>query len=207
MLPTTQKKESVLLRYYEKFEPLARKYAFKIYQAEKIGFEFEDLVQEFKIKIYTSILAYGNYYQRYKERGLYKPWPIEMYVRRSLDNKYKDFIKSINQADYKTISIEQDGFDYSLLHSMESHIIINERVCECEINGVNLLEGLTDIEGRCFMMFLKGYTISKLQKIFKNLFHAAEMIKKQVALLQTKEKELLHDTVRHLMSFSTESDN
>ena len=41
---------------FHKYEYLAQKYASKIYSYEELSFEFEDLLQEFRIKIFTGRL-------------------------------------------------------------------------------------------------------------------------------------------------------
>lgn len=198
---------SAVLRFYHRFEPLAEKYAWRIYRAHKIGFEFEDLVQEFKLKIYLSIIAYAKYFEK-KQPTRYKPCSIECYIRQALANKTKDFIKAITETPDQAYSVEADGFDYSEIQSMESHIVWSARVCKCEINGIDLLEGLSHLEARCFMLFLRGYTITKLRKIFaQKLPTAAEVIHAQVAKLQSKKEVLLHNTVGKYMNFFTDKEN
>jgi hypothetical protein len=201
------KGESRLLKYYEQFEPLAETYAWRLFQSQKIGMDFEDLVQEFKIKIYLSLIGYAHYVK--KKRGTrYTPWPIELYVRCALNNLRKDFIKRISAAPNKSISIESDGFDYSQEHSMESHIIISKNFCKAEINGVDLLEGLTLIEQRCFLLFLRGHTIKKLERMFRNVVpDAGAVIQRQVAKLQTKKQQLMADTVISYKNFFTDLEN
>ena len=45
---------------YERYEYLAYKYANKMFSYEELSLEYEDLLQEFRIKIFTSIKAYGH---------------------------------------------------------------------------------------------------------------------------------------------------
>ena len=201
-------KESIVLKYYNRFEYLAVYYARQVFESSKIGFEYDDLVQEFRIKIYTSIIAYAAKWRKYKILGQYKPVPIEYYIKAACVNRQKDFIRSIKEAEYTNISVEQDGFDYSKVHSIESHIIVNGTTCKCEINGVDLLEGLSDWEARCFMMFLRGFTIGKLKKIFKPKFAADDIINKQIGFLQTKKAQLLENQITHYTHYVSEnSDN
>ena len=44
---------------YSRYEYLAGKYASKIFAYEQLSFEYEDLLQEFRVKIFTSIKAYA----------------------------------------------------------------------------------------------------------------------------------------------------
>lgn len=197
-------KESIILKYYNRYERLANHYAHLIFESRKIGFDYDDLLQEFKMKIYTSIIAYSKKWKKWKVTGRYKPIHIELYIKSSLVNLAKDFMKQISTTEYKTVSIEQDGFDYGLLTSMESHIIINSTYCKCEINGVDLLEGLTDMESRCFMLFLRGYTIGKLNKIFKWRFQANKVIRNQVEFLKSKKSQLLENKTFQFIHYVSE---
>lgn len=203
----TKPQASVVLKNYYKYEHLATDYAKQIFNSGKIGFEFDDLVQEFKIKIYTSIIAYAAKWKQYKKDGRYKPIALEYYIKSALVRRRIDFIVKISEEKPITLSIEQDGFDYSKLHSIESHIILNKKVAKAEINGVDLLEGLSDIESRCFMLYLRGFTIGKLQKVFKSKFEAGKVISKQIAFLQTKKHELLENQTTEFMTFKTEWEN
>jgi hypothetical protein len=200
-------KKSIVLKYYNRYEHLATHYAKQIFEAGKIGYEFDDLVQEFRIKIYTSIIAYAAKWRKYQVLKRYKPIPIEYYIKSALVNRSKDFIRLINEAEYINISVEQDGFDYGKIQSIESHIVINKDVCQCNINGVDLLEGLTDWEARCFMMFLRGFTIGKLSKIFKPKFIASEVINRQIQFLQPKRAQLLENQVQSFTHYLSNSDN
>ena len=49
-------------KLYLKYEYLAKKYANKIFSYEELSFEYEDLLQEFRIKIFTSLKSYGRRY-------------------------------------------------------------------------------------------------------------------------------------------------
>jgi hypothetical protein len=202
-----QQRESPLMKYFRKFEPLAERYARQIFDEHKIGFEFEDLVQEFRIKIYTSIIGYAKYAEA-RRQTRYEPWPITVYVQRALVNKKKDFIKQISESPTKALSVEQHDFDYGIFQTMESHIVMNKDQLQCEINGVDLLQGLTEAEARCFMLFLRGYTVGKLARLFKPVVpNTALMIQKQCALLQNYKKELLQNTTTQFLHFSLENDN
>jgi|SRR5579872_3129921 len=199
--------ESVLHRLYFRFEPLAEQYANRIFSEHKIGFEYEDLVQEFKIKIYTSIIGYAGYVKKKRELG-YPVWPLELYLKRALSNKTKDFIKQIQDTPAQTVSVEADGFDYSVQHTLESHIILRNDFCQCEINGVDLLQGLTLVESKCFLLFLRGYTLNKLNTMFKfSVTEPSKMIRRQIALLQEKRAQLLENTTTKYMQYLVESEN
>ena len=47
-------------KLYHRYEYLAKRYESKIFSYEQLSFEYEDLVQEFRLKIWTSIKSYGK---------------------------------------------------------------------------------------------------------------------------------------------------
>ena len=67
-------------KLYMKYEYLAKKYAARIFAYEELSYEFEDLVQEFRLKIFTSIKAYGRRYARYRRGEDSKPVHIKYYL-------------------------------------------------------------------------------------------------------------------------------
>jgi len=73
-------------KLYFRYEYLADKYARKIFSYEELSFEFEDLVQEFKIKIFTSIKSYGKRWGKYKRNEASKPVPIRFYLEAACSN-------------------------------------------------------------------------------------------------------------------------
>lgn len=198
---------SALLRYFKKFEPLAEKYARQIFDSYKISLEFEDLKQEFLLKIYTSIIGYAHYYEKRKQQN-YEPWPIHMYLQKALVNKKKDFIRLIQESPNKILSVEHHAFDYAVYHTMESSVTLNQKEVRCEINGIDLLEGLDNNEARCFMLYLKGYSIGKLVKLFKRKVpEVPAMIQRRCQYLRQYQNILLEDTCTQYAQFSLENEN
>src|SRR5579859_2406924 len=114
-------RQSTLLKFYHQYEYLAEQYARKIYRSGKIGLDYDDLVQEFRLKIYLTIIAYSRYYER-KKQSRYQPWPMLLYIQRALHNKSLDFMKQISETPDHAYSVEQDGFDYSEFGTRECNI-------------------------------------------------------------------------------------
>lgn len=150
-------------KLYERYEYLAKKYASKIYSYEELSYEYEDLLQEFRIKIFTSIKAYGRRYNKYLKEGYAKPVPIRYYLEAACSNKVRDFIKFIDKENYK-VRIDDVNYDFGMSEDTD----INPSENKFIINGVDLLEGLTGRERAVFSLFLRGYKNSFLRKVYFN---------------------------------------
>ena len=122
-------------KLYHRYEYLAKKYASKIFSYEELSFEFEDLVQEFRLKIFTSIKSYGRRWAKYRRNEASKPVPIRFYLEAACSNKSRDFMKYISRENYKT-RIDEINFDYGI----EGDTQISPEVNKFVLNGVDLLE-------------------------------------------------------------------
>jgi hypothetical protein len=182
---------SVILKFYNKYEHLASTYAKQIFNYERYGYEKADIVQEFKIKLYTSIISYAEKLQEYKETGKYKPVPIEFYLKSAMVNKVKDFVRKFNTEDVANtnkISIQDNNFDYSVYNDMASELDLKNHVCV--INGVDLLENLALLEKFVFVLYLKGHTIREIKRKFKKVTDPSKVIEHQINYLKTKHSEI-----------------
>src|SRR5574344_871065 len=148
-------------KFYLKYEYLARKYANKIFSYQEISFEYEDLLQEFRIKIFTSIKSYAKRWGKYRRGEAPRPVPIRYYLECACGNKTRDFMKYIIRENHKT-SIDEIDFDFGV--EQNSEIVPSQNTFI--VNGVNLLEGLTGKERAVFSLFLKGYNITFLRKVY-----------------------------------------
>jgi len=150
-------------RIYAKYEYLAKKYASKIFSYEALSFEYEDLVQEFRLKIFTSIKAYGRRYARYMRGEASRPVPIKYYLEAACGNKARDFMKFISREGYK-VRMDDINYDYGV----EDDSVTDTRANRFVVNGVNLLEGLSGKERAVFSLFLRGYGTNFLRKVYFN---------------------------------------
>ena len=148
---------------FERYEYLAKKYAGKVFAYEELSYEYEDLVQEFKIKIFLSIKAYGRAWAKYRRGENVRPMPLKCYLECACGNKVRDFIKYINRENYK---VRIDAINYDCGIESETEVIPTEN--RFIINGVNLLEGLTGKERVIFSLYLRGYTNNFLNKVYYN---------------------------------------
>jgi DNA-directed RNA polymerase specialized sigma24 family protein len=160
-------------KLYFRYEYLANRYARKIFSYEELSFEFEDLVQEFKIKIFTSIKSYGRRWAKYRRNEATKPVPIKYYLEAACSNKMRDFMKYISRENYKT-RIDDIHYDYGV----EDDTNISPEKNKFIVRGVDLLEGLTGKERAVFSLFLRGYNTKILNKVYFN--NDEKKIRKQV---------------------------
>jgi len=154
---------SISEKIYARYEYLAKKYASKIFQYEQLSYEEEDLVQEFRIKIWTSIKSYGRRWAKYRRDEATRPVPIRYYLEAACSNKMRDFIKYIGRENYKT-RIDEINYDYGI----EEETNIKPEENKFIINGIDLLEGLEGKEKIIFSLFLKGYNKTFLNKVYYN---------------------------------------
>lgn len=176
---------------YDRYEYMAAVYANKIFNFERHGYEKDDIIQELRIKIYTSIVAYSEKWLEFKKTGRYKPVPIVFYIKAAMVNKNKDFIKLFNASSVENvekISVQNDGFDYSTYSTLESNIDLNN--CVCEINGINLFQSLRGRKKQIFALYLKGFTVIELDFMFSKI-DVPTLIKNQTDLIKNKKEQLL----------------
>ena len=137
---------------YGRYSYLAEKYAAKIFAYEQLSFEYEDLLQEFRIKIFTSIKSYAVRWKEYRKTGRGKPVPIKYYLEAACGNKARDFMKLISRENYK-MRMDEINYDFGINQDSE----INPQKNRFFINGVDLLEGLSGKERMIFSLYLRGY--------------------------------------------------
>jgi len=150
-------------KLYFRYEYLAKKYAARVFAYEELSFEFEDLVQEFRIKIFTSIKAYGRRWAKYRRGEEPKPVRIRYYLECACGNKMRDFIKYISRENHK-VRIDAINYDYG----MEDENRIDTATNTFIVRGIDLLEGLTGKERAIFSLYLRGYQMNFLNKVYYN---------------------------------------
>ena len=148
-------------KLYMKYEYLAKKYAARIFAYEELSYEFEDLVQEFRLKIFTSIKAYGRRYARYRRGEDSKPVHIKYYLECACGNKMRDFVKYISRENYK-VRIDDVNFDFGVENETDIDVDKNKFI----IRGIDMLEGLSGKERAVFSLFLRGYNMNVLNKVY-----------------------------------------
>ena len=102
-------------KLYQKYEFLAKKYANKIFSYHEISFEYEDLLQEFRVKIFTSIKSYGRRWSKFRKGEAPRPVPMRYYLEAACGNKARDFIKYISRENHK-VSIDEINYEGEVYH-------------------------------------------------------------------------------------------
>ena len=199
MHPTThtQRKVSQIDRFYDKYKHLAEIYANRVFNYERTGMTKEDIVQEMRIKIYTSILGFARQWKSYKDslkrypEGVRKPAPIEYWLRSALVRKVLEFTRIFNQESienqnkisifessmdigtfstaYTETSIEITNFFNKDEQKYKYDVKFNDDNPMCIINGIDVLFGLKGERRKCFCMFVHGFAVRELISVFPDI--------------------------------------
>jgi len=168
-----------------KYESIATQYAGRVFNESVIGQEPDDVKQEFRIKLYEVILAYQKSKLRRQEQGLIPPTPLPIYIKSSMSNFLKDYIKKIK--DEQRIVINNtfcNDYDYAK-HSDNEVDIKNMK-----INGFDLASGLNGVAKTVFVMFLKGTEIKTIRKTFDGIVNVDDVIRRQREYLRMNREQL-----------------
>ncbi len=187
---------------FKKYESIASKFAGKVYNQRFIGIDKEDVKQEFRIKLYETILAYDRSIKRREEKGMIRPVPLPYYINSALSNFVKDYIKKINEA--------QEVFKESNGHSTYSDFsIYSKDLVEIDtdanvyiLNGFDLLEPLEGFERACFCMWLKGTSLTSLHKTFGKKINVHNVISEHKNYLKSKRELFEVENVSEILCSS-----
>jgi hypothetical protein len=189
------KSENELL--FEKHQGLAKVYAKSLFDSHKIGLEVQDLIQEFRIKLFTSIISYKESVRKEVERGVTTHLPIEIYLQTCLKRFKIDYISSITNSgsSYKQNTTIDYSPNYNIDYSVSNENIINVDFenLTVEINGYDIFQGLNTIEKRVYSLYLKGMEINKLHKTFGDVMNVKSFIKQRVEFMKSKKDCLLFE--------------
>ena len=162
---------------------IAEYYAKKVFNQEYLGFEKEDLEQEFRIKLYEVILSYEASIIRRQKRGMIRPVPLVIYLKASMSNYLKDTIKKISdQKETFSISSIESEKDHAFYSDDTSFIDVDNN--EFIINGFNLTGNLHGIEKSVFNMFIKGKSVSEITKSLGSRINVGEVVNSQRKFLK-----------------------
>lgn len=174
-------------KLYSKYEHLANKYANKLFNYANLSFEYEDLLQEFRIKIYTSIKAYGRRWAKYENGEAPEPVPLNYYLECACSNKARDFMKYIAKESVKT-SIDEIDFDFGVEdNGCEISLEKNKFI----VNNVDLLEGLAGNDRVVFNLYLRGYQNNKIAKVYSNKEQKKKNIKEVLLIIDSQRERLI----------------
>jgi DNA-directed RNA polymerase specialized sigma24 family protein len=156
-----EKDKTVSEKLFDRYEYIAKKYAGKIYSYGEISYEYEDLLQEFRLKIFQSIKSYGRRWLKYRAGEASKPVPLQYYLEAAASNKARDFIKYIKRESYK-VKMDAVNMDYGVDCDSEINVSKNKFI----IHGVDLLEGLSGKERSVFSLYLRGFKIALINRVY-----------------------------------------
>lgn len=179
----TEKSKELL---FKEHQHLAVQYAGKVFKHNMIGMDKEDILQEFRIKLFEVILAHERSTKMRTEKGLIKPVPLPFYIKASFNNFVKDYIRKISRTDEIFVNNTfLNNYDHSSFNPNFVDIDTNKN--KYEINGFDILNPLKGKQRQVFIMYLKGNKIDRLTEIFGRFFNVSKVIKKQKEYLQSRQ--------------------
>lgn len=187
----TKSSRSIVEKKFKQFQFLATEYANRVFNYERYGYEYDDIVQEMNIKIYMSILGWARRREEYRITGYRKPAPMLYWIKFALHNKVLDFTKIFNSkriANKDKMSIEPETLDVGEWKT--SSIEMDEATKSMVLNGVDVMGGLRGKRRECYFMFLQGYNQTELEKMFPEV-SVSTLINAQNKFLTSKKDELL----------------
>lgn len=160
--PTGNKLEILFYKY----EPMVYRYANKLYDVGALGMDKDDILQELRVKLYTSMLGYLKRWKEYRTTGRRKPVSMYHYLQCCMGNHVTDFITKIRriQEVFKKNSLETESYDYGVQQSNTSIIDLGAAKVAV-LNGVDLLQGLSGDSLAIWMLHLKGYTSLEIERL------------------------------------------
>lgn len=154
---------------YKELEYLAVKYANKLYSYEEISLERKDLLQEFRLKIFTSIKAYGRRWLAYRRGEAARPVPLRYYVECACSNKCTDLMRAIKKENHK-LRIDQTNYDCGIEDTVQVEPETNHFV----VNGVDVLRNLTGMKRMIFSLHIRGRNRRMMAQLLRSPRAAAE---------------------------------
>lgn len=213
----TKNKESQIAKLYDKYEYLCGIYSRKLYDMESISLDREDILQEFKTKLFEVIVKYIKQFAKFRRGERDRPIQIEPYLRFSMSNLVNDFIKKSNTQKHggwsTYVSIERDSFDFSNGGDIGnlSSVLANFKIKDYredslfELNGVDILEGLESREHRLsVILYLKGYKIGIIDKLLK--VKSGKVIKDHINKLRSNSNLVGSDSHSPVIMYNTIED-
>jgi hypothetical protein len=173
-------------RLYMRYKHYAKIYASKVFNYNRLGMDYDDVVQELQIKIFTTIKVYLKTWRKYRKGEKRRPVPIKYYIKLALLNKVNDFIRFINR-EQPLISMETANFDMGAEKNITIELDEKEKVLI--INDVDILSGLEVKQKNIFMMYVKGHKISNLKKMYPN-DGVERLIRSHISYLREHESEI-----------------
>jgi hypothetical protein len=192
MATTQVPKVSKLEQLFLKYEFLVHSYSNKAFNIDVLGLERDDVTQELRVKLYTSILSYLKRWKSYRETGKGKPVPMYYYLRTCLSSYINDLIKKVIKAQEVFVrpGTGTTYADYGS-HNPNSVQIDLGRAKVAVINGVDLFQGLRGDAKAIWALHLKGYDERNILKIVQTRFEANNIDPNWVEMIITSQRRRL----------------
>lgn len=188
----TEMKKTPTEKLFYRYKHLSKEYAKKINLNPNSPIQREDLIQEFDIKIFTSINSYINKLADARISGTkLKIVPIEYYIRTSLINKSRDIIKDISTSPYKfgeRLSFGTDDIDVGVYTDYTEFNLKNNNFV---VNDVDLTDGLENLDKHVYQLFLLGHNQFELCRKFKGKVNVLGLIQSQKMKLKSMKNVLI----------------
>lgn len=181
-------KEQTLL--FEKYQYLASEYAKKLFDTRKISMEYQDVLQEFRLHLYTSVLAYMRAVEKFEQTGFRQPVPAPFYLMSCMKRHVVDFISTINSEKTNTVSFF-DKYDLDFGVTNNNHIESDLNNEKLSINGYDIFQGMNPRERKVFALFLKGLSKEEMRKIFKDNVDVDSIIDNKISYLKKNKNAIL----------------
>jgi hypothetical protein len=200
---TRTQQESRINKLFKKYDYLCKIYANKVYDVHVLAYEKEDIIQELRIKLYNSIIAYGRRWSEYKRTGRYKPVPLVYHLRLSLINRVKDFIKYVNRSKDMFVGMEALTYDKGICVSSTINPSKNQYI----VNDINLLDGLNKVEKPAYILHMKGFEMRKIKAVFKGkLVDVESIINTHTQRLSSMKDELFQQQPAYMQIIEREQE-
>lgn len=158
----SEKKSETLEKIYLRYDYLAVNYANKLWNNSDSAIEKSDLIQELRIRLFTSVKAYAVKWNNYKENGGARPIPLEFYLKTVMINKSRDLIKELNSNSH--VSIDELGLQFG---TTALEVSAPDKI-NVFLGSQNLIEMFSG-QQKTFMQlyFLSDFDKEKVMKRFK----------------------------------------
>lgn len=159
-----ENKSETMESIYRRFDHLALHYANKLWNDTDLALEKNDLIQELRLRLFTSIQTYISKWSNYRQGKTQRPIPIEFYLKTVMINKSRDLIKELSAAKGK-FSIEESGFQFGST-SVEIRSTSKFDIFCGSQNLMDLFKGKQKTLMKLY--FLNDFDLDKVLKHFKN---------------------------------------
>lgn len=179
-------------KLFRTYEHLAIKYSSKLFHLEVISFDKDDIKQEFRVKLFEIILAYGNRWSEFRDGKRAKPIPLVFYIRSAFNNFVYDYIQNIqkNKKNHFFIPDGLEVFDFGVENKDNCKIDLSKDICV--INDINIMDGLKDDKLKIFSLFLQGFEESDIAvELGEKKKTITNIINKQRKVLEPLYKDLV----------------